>query len=491
VKRFALLLLAACLGCPSNTTGTKQPGDDMNGRDDKLGQRPALGTPVPYKSVTPDRYTSAQGITVWLLERPALPIVSMTLITPVGSADDPPAKAGLAHITADMIDEGAGDLDALGISTAITELGATFYTSAGLDSSRVGLTVLKKHLAKAFPVLASVVARPRLDAKEWSRVSNDWQADLLKRADEPRLVAQVVRSAVLYGGDTPYGHPTMGYVDTAKAITLDDVKAFYKASWRPDRALLVVAGDITRGELDELLASTLSDWKAPPAPPKPRAEPPPPLASLPKLVLVDRPGAPQSVICLVRPGIAAGDPAAPLLDLVNTALGGSFTSRLNQNLREDHNWTYGAGSSFAETLGVGPFVAQASVFTNATGPALKEMIGEVQKMAAAGPTDDEVAKIRMKDLTELIQTHETLEGLTSRLASLGAIGLTADFDAIASKARQETTREALAVLAKKHLDPSAATIVVVGPLTEVGPQLAPLGLGDPVLYTPEGRPAKK
>jgi predicted Zn-dependent peptidase len=490
VSRLAALLLAACVGCPGSQTGTKLPGDDMNGLDDKLGQRPPLGTPVPYKSVTPETYESAQGIDVWLLERPALPMVSMTLVVPIGSADDPPGKAGLAHITADMLDEGAGDLDAIGISTAFTELGASFFSSAGLDSSRLGLTVLKKHLPKAFPVFAHVVARPWLDAKEWARVSNEWQADLLKRADDPRLVASVVRASVLYGSETPYGHPTMGYVDTAQATTLDDVKAFYKSTWRPDRALLVVAGAITRAELDALLAASLSDWKAPPEPPKPTAQGAPPKSELPKLVLVDRPRAPQSVIAVVRAGVAASDPSAPLLDLVNTALGGSFTSRLNQNLREEHGWTYGAGSSFAETRGIGPFIAQSSVVTEATGPALKEMLAEVSKMAASGPTDDEVAKIRMRDLTDLIQTHETLEGLVGRLATLGSLGLAADFDARASKARQETTRDALATLAKKHLDPAAATVVVVGPKSEVGPQLAELGLGDPVFYTVEGRPQK-
>src|SRR6185437_13880378 len=267
-----------------------------------------------------------------------------------------------------------------------------------------------------------------------------------KRSEDPVAVARVVMSAVLYGPASPYGHPSDGLVATAAKVDLPAVKAFYAAHFRPDKATLVVAGVVTRADLMPLLDSSLGGWKAPPKPPEAEAtvtlRPSPP-----RLVLVDRPDAPQSVIAVVREGVAAGDPRAPLLDLVNTALGGSFTSRLNQDLREAHGWSYGAGSAFTETRGVGAFIARAAVMTDATGPALSAMLADLDKMASAGLTSDEVEKVKAQDRADLVQAYESVNGVGSRLGTLAALGLGAGFDAQASRARQEASKAELDKLA--------------------------------------------
>jgi predicted Zn-dependent peptidase len=206
-------------------------------------------------------------------------------------------------------------------------------------------------------------------------------------------------------------------------------------------------------------------------------------------VVVDRPDAPQAVITVVGPGIAAADPTAPLLDLLNTALGGSFTSRLNQNLREDHGWSYGAGSAFIDTRGVGPFLASSAVFTDVTGQAIREMHGEIRKLADSGLTESEYVKVRARDLTELIETHETVESLVDRLTTLGVLGLPAGFDASASRARQVATREQLAALASTHFDLDKTSTIVVGPKAPLLTQLLALSLGEPEIWSPDGRPA--
>ncbi len=483
------LVLAACHGKPAEQP--KRPEvQKVNPVADPLGERPSLDKPVPFKAVAPEVFRTAEGLTVWLVPRPALPVVSISLSVPTGSADDPAGKPGLAYVTADMLDEGAGKRGAIEISTAIEDLGARFSTDAGLDGSSVDLTVLKKHLPTGFEILADVIARPRFDDKEFKRVSELWQNQLRRRDDDPQSVARVVRAALLYGGDAPYGHPTSGQLDAAQSITLAEVKDFYAKYWRPDRATLVVAGDITRAELDALLAKHLAGWKAPAGAPPARAIPSEPLETRPKLVMVDRPDAPQAVIDVIAPGVRASDPDAPLLDLVNTALGGSFTSRLNQNLREDHHWTYGAGSSFADTRGHGPFVAHAAVFVDATGPALREMLGEIAKMREGGLTDEEFVRGRARDLTDLIQTNETIGNLVSRLGTLAELELPPDFDSTASKLRQASTRPALLQLAQKYLDPSKASIVVVGPRKILEPALQTLGLGAAEMWTPTGKPQK-
>ena len=463
---------------------------------DALGAKPTLAAPKPFDPPAPQVFTAANGMTVWLLERRGLPLVAATLAIPTGSAADPAGEQGLAWITANMLDEGAGARTAVQISTAIDDLGGSLGTAASADGSFANLSVLKKNFGAAFKIFSDVVARPKLDAKEWKRVSDLWKNDLKKRASDADDVARVVAPSVLFGSDAPYGHPADGRTATAAKINLATVKSFYSSAWRPDQATLVVAGDITKDEVLAAIADgALSGWKSPKTPRiAPVVPPPPPAAGSLRVVLVDRPtDAAQAVLVVVRDGVAASDPKAPLLGLVNTALGGSFTSRLNQNLREEHGWTYGAGSRFGETRGVGSFTARASVVTEATGPALEQMLVELNKMSASGLSDDEVAKVLAQDRADLVQGYEGVGGIASRLAKLSMLGLPPDFDATASRACQQATRARLAELATA-VDPRAMTIVVVGPRAAVLPQLAKIKLPNgqplpaPLSWDAEGYP---
>jgi predicted Zn-dependent peptidase len=449
---------------------------------DALGPKPLLAPARPFEPPAPQVFTTANGMSVWLLERHGLPLVAVMVAIPTGSAADPKGEQGLAWITSNMLDEGAGARTAVQISTAIDDLGGSLTTGTSADGSFASLSVLKKNFGAAFKIFSDVVARPKLDAKEWKRVSDLWKNDLKKRASDADDVARVVAPATLFGSDAPYGHPPDGRTATAAKINLATVKSFYSSAWRPDQATLVVAGDITK---DEVLAAVadgaLQGWKAPKtAKLEPIVPAPPPAGSL-RVVLVDRPSdAAQAVITVIREGVSAADAKAPLLDLVNTALGGGFTSRLNQNLREEHGWTYGAGSRFSETRGTGSFTARASVVTEATGPALEQMLLELSKMAASGLSDDEVAKVLAQDRADLVQGYEGVGGIAGRLAKLSMLGLPPEFDAAASRARQQATRARLAELATS-VDPKATTIVIVGPRAAVLPQLAKIKL-------PNGQP---
>ena len=454
---------------------------------DPLGPKPGLEAPKVFAPPSPETFKLANGVTVWLLPRHTVPMVSVTLSVPYGASSDPKGKEGLAYITADMLDEGAGKRSAVELSTAVNDLGASLSTGGGTDGSTVSLTVLKKNFSPAFEIFSDVVARPRFEPKEWKRVSGLWKNALQKRAQDPASVARVTISAAVYGPDSPYGHPADGLLAGAAKIDLAAAKAFYTAHFRPDKATLVVAGDVTKGELVPLLDASLGGWKAPASAPPP--EPTVTLrASPPRIVLVDRPEAPQSVIAVVKEGVAAGDPRAPLLDLVNTALGGSFTSRLNQDLREEHGWSYGARSAFRETRGTGAFVAQASVVTEATGQALSAMLSDLDKMANGGLTDDEVEKVKAQDRADLVQEYESVGSISHRLANVATLGLGPGFDAQASRARQDAPKAELDKLAAA-VSPAKATIVVVGPSAAVTPQLEKAGLGPITLWDTEGAPA--
>jgi len=458
---------------------------------DHLGPRPVLGASRDVRVPPPVVFKTANAVTVWLVERHALPLVSVTIALPAGAASDPPDRPGLAHLTADMLDEGAGDLDAIALSAAINDLGTSLSIETGMDASTVSMTVLKGNFPRAIRILSDVVARPRMEARDFKRVSDLWINGLEQRQDDPDEVARVVIGAALYGARTPYGHPRDGYAADARKVKLADVKTFHASQWRPDRAVAVVVGDVTRAEVESALAATLESWKASakPAPSAPDLSSLVPAARRPRLIVVDRADAPQSVIAVVRDGVSAGSPEAPLLDLVNTALGGSFTSRLNQNLREDKHWTYGAFTAFTHPRGQGAFVARSSVFVEVTGKALKEMLGELENMAARGMTEEELSKVKAQDRADLIQTYETVGDTSQRLAQLFSLGLDPSFDVKASVVRQAASLELLAEQAKAHVDASKATVVVVGPKDKVVPQLAEVGLDDPVFWGPEGPPA--
>lgn len=472
---------------------------------DALGGKPVLAPPPPFIPPVPASYARATGMNVWILERHTLPIVSIQIVVPAGAASDPEGKGGLALATANMLDEGAGARGALAISRDIDRLGATLSTGAYADYAYASLTVLKKNLGAAGAIFGDVVAKPTFSAVEWKRVHDLWENDLRARQSEPDAVASVVALRQVFG-DGPYGHPTNGTLKSVAKVGLDDVKKFYAAEWRPDRATCVVAGDVTRAELDPLLDQIFAAWKAPKADPKAEAESkaqadaravakakllavrvgPGPAGR--RVVVVDRADAPQSVLALAKPGVAASDPEAPPLVRINTALGGSFTSRLNQDLREEHGWSYGAKSRFSFQKGRGIFMAQAAVHTEHTGDALKAMIADVEAIAREGLTDEEVEKTRLIARGELVDSFESVEAAARRLARNAGVGLPPDHEVKSSAALDRASKEDLRKLAAKHIDPTSAVVVIVGPRAKIQPQLEKIGITSANITTsgPEG-----
>jgi zinc protease len=457
---------------------------------DPLGPRPEPGLPSAFLPPAPVVFTAGNGVTVWLLERHDAPVVSCAITVPSGAASDPPGKGGLAYATAAMLDEGAGKRGAIDLARAIDGLGASLGSEANADASTASLTVLAHHLSEGFAIFADVVARPRLEAGELKRVKELWAAELLERSKDPDAVARVVYRATLFGPEHPYGHPWDGTAKSARAIGIEDVRRFYRAAWRPDRATLVCAGDVTRPALTAMIEEDLGSWKAPAGPPPPPLAPPAPTGPWPRVVLVDRPGAPQSVVAVLRPGIAASSAELPALGRVNDAIGGSFTSRLNQDLREQRGLSYGASSRFSVSRGPGQVVAWASVVTEKTGEALSAMLGDLHQFASGGLTDDEIARTRSQARASLVGSYESVEGIAGRLAGDASLGRGPDYEARASRACDEAERAQLDPLAKRFYAPEDAILVVVGPRAQVRPMLDALGLPPPEIRDADGNVVK-
>jgi len=300
-------------------------------------------------------------------------------------------------------------------------------------------------------------------------------------------VAKVLVRRVLFGADHPYGHPVEGTLASARKWSLADVRRFYASAWRPDRAILVAVGDVTHAELAALFDASLGSWRpADKAPAPAPVVPPPPTGPWPRLVLVDRPDAPQSVIALVRPGIAAGDETTPVVQRANVALGGAFTSRLNQDLREERGYTYGATSRFGYMRGVGAFVATAAVVTDKTADALKALVADVDGYARSGMTATEVEKTRSQTRAELVETFEGVDRAAAQLALDASLGLGPEFQRTAATRKDQATKSELDALAKVHFDPAHATVVVVGPKEKLEAPLRALGYADIQLRDAEG-----
>jgi zinc protease len=454
---------------------------------DPLGPRPIPPASPAYVPPKATVFTTKTGLTVWLLERHTLPYVALTLTVPSGASLAPPVHPGLALVTADMLDEGAGSRGAIELSRAIDALGANLETTANSDESRVSLSVLKKNLAPAFAIFSDVIARPRWEAAEWKRLHDIIVGELTERQSEPNEVARVVIRSVLFGATHPYGHPVDGTLASAKAWTLEGAQKLYKTQWRPDRATLVAVGDTTQAELTQLLDKNLATWTAPPkTPAPPPITPPPPTGPWPKLVLVDRPDAPQSVVAVVRPGMAASDPTEPAAQRANIALGGVFTSRLNQDLREERGISYGASSRLGVNRGVGSFVAMASVVTDKTTDALKALLGDVDAYAKNGMTDAEVDKTRSQSRADVVESFERIDKIASDLATDAALGLGPDYEAMAAQQKDAAQKPALDALARDHFDPSRAVVVVVGPRAQLEGPLGALGYKDFEVRDAEG-----
>jgi predicted Zn-dependent peptidase len=426
------------------------------------------------------------GITVWLMERPQIPVVSCDMTVPSGASSDPKDRAGLAYVTASMLDEGAGARGAIDLARAIDNLGARISTDANADASFVSLTVAKRNFARAFALFGDVVARPRFEPVEFKRVKDLWHNELLEREKDPDATARVVYRVVLFGPEHPYGHPWDGSPQSAKAVSLEDIKRFYAAAWRPDRATLVCAGDLTSQELASAMSAAFGSWKAPATPPPAPLTPPPPNGPWPRLVLVDRPDAPQAVIATVRPGLGALSPDLPAMWRVNEAIGGGFTSRLNQDLRETRGYTYGARSRYSISRGPGQVVAWANVVTDKTGEALGAMLDDLRKYAEGGLLPDELVRTRSRARGDLVGVYETVQGIAGHLAADASLGLPPDYQAKASEARDAADKALLDRLAKQFFDPEGAIIVVVGPRARVQPMVEALGLPAPEIRDAEG-----
>lgn len=438
---------------------------------------PVLGKPGALRVPAVNSAKLSNGITVKLVENHELPLAQLSIVIDGGNRLDG-AEPGLTSFTASMLREGAGARDANAIASELAFLGANLTAGSTWDLLTVGLNVPTRTLAPALDILADVVLRPTFTTSTVNRRRDLRLAGILQNIDRPEAVADLAFNHVLYPAGHPYRISPDG--DSASTARLDSVKVrtFHTRAFVPSRTTILVGGDLTLAQAIALLEPRFGSWRSNVTPLEvPRVTAPAVARDTIQVYLIDKPGAAQSVISIGATGVEYTSPDRPAINVMNTLLGGSFTSRLNATLREKKGYTYGASSGFTYRRVPGPFLANASVRTDVTDSSLIEFFRELRAIRDARATDPEVERARSYVALRVPQALETNGQIVGQLTSLGVYGLSlADLTAYMSRVQAVTAADVQRV-ARATIPVTRVAVVVVGDLKKIRPGIEALHLG--------------
>jgi zinc protease len=436
----------------------------------RVGPPPALNLPQIQKRQL------SNGLRAWIVELHEVPVAQVNLVVLSGTADDPPGKFGVASLTAAMLTEGAGSRSALEIADAVDFLGADVSAVSAFDSTTVRLHVPVARLAEALPIMADVALRPTFPREELERQRQQRLTGILQARDDPASIAALAFGRVLYGARR-FGTATIGTAEDVKKFTTDDLRAFYTARFVPGNSTLIVVGDVTADRVVPQLESAFGGWKAsgsgaPPATKSSAA----PARTRREVYLVDKPQAPQTQIRIGTIGVERATPDYFPIQVLNTILGGAFSSRLNMNLREKHGYTYGASSAFDMRAQAGPFFAAAGVQTDKTAESLQEFFNELNGILQPIP-GDELARAKNYVALRFPGGFETTGDISRRLEDMLVYHLPDDYFANYVKNIEAVTAADVQRVARKYIDPGKMAVVVVGDRQTIEPGIKALNLG--------------
>ncbi len=436
---------------------------------------PRLGSPQALHLSPVARATLSNGLPVWLVESHEVPLVQVNLVVHAGSADDPAGRFGLASLTAAMLDEGAGGRTALQIADEVEYLGASLATGSSFDASAVRLNVPVSRLGAALPLMADVAVRPTFPEDELNRLRQERLTALIQTKSDAAALVPLAFARAVFGPEHRFGTGAVGTEATLKAFTTADLAAFHAARFQPSNATLIVSGDVTMAALLPRLEEAFGGWKS--QGPVARADvPPAPQLTAGSITIVDMPSAEQSQIRLGWVGVARDTPDYFVLQVLNTILGGSFTSRLNQNLREAHGYSYGASSRFDMRRSPGPFLAGAGVQTDKTAEALREFFNELNGISKPVGAE-ELTKAKNYLALGFPAEFETTDDLSEHLEELAVYRLPDDFFASYVANIQAVTADQVRAAAERYIRPGSFAVVVVGDRAKIEPGIRALGLG--------------
>ncbi|OBV40411.1 M16 family metallopeptidase [Janthinobacterium psychrotolerans] len=459
------------------------PGTAINADEPWRNKVPAAGPAPTIKLPQGKSFTLANGLTVIHHYNPAVPLVASQLVIKSGSGANPLAQPGLSSFTAQLLQEGTATRSAPQIADEAAQLGAFLGTGSGADSSFAQMTSLKSTFPQALDLLADVVQHPQFPQQEVERQRASRIGNLAQQRENAGAVAARVEAAALYGPQHPYGYIQLGTEAALKATTRADLQRFWQQHYVPNNAALIVSGDITQGELKALAEAKFGAWKAGAVAPSVTALP---ATSKARLILVDKPGAPQTALRLSTIAVDRKTPDYAPLQVMNAALGGLFTSRLNTNLREEKGYTYGVRSQFQYRSQPGPFSIAASVRTDVTGAAVSETVKELRAMIASPLSAKELANARNSQVLSLPGQFDTNASVSASMASTYVYKLGLDYYTLLPQRFASVTGKQVQQVAKKYLQPEKLIVIGVGDQAKIAPQLSKLKLAPVEVRDAEG-----
>jgi len=430
-----------------------------------------------------DRRALANGLDLRVARMARLPVVSANLFVRAGEAALEEPSAGLAVLAGDALEGGTRRRSGTELAETLERIGARLSVTTGWEGTSVSLSCLAERMEEGLALLAETVLEPDFPEAEVARARDQQLAGIRQRAMDPASLATDEAARRTFVPGIPYARPQEGTAASVEALGRDHLRGFAEAYFRPGRGGLVLVGDLDAGEMEALAEARLGAW---------RGDPPPtngfqvePRTRERRVWVVDRPGSVQSEIRVSHVGVERSHPDVFALSVLNTLLGGAFTSRLNLNLRERNGFTYGVRSQFSLRSRPGAFQVRTAVGAEVTAPAVREILAELEGLVAGGPTAEEVEAARDYIAGVFPLRMETVGQVAGRITEQVIFGLPDDYHATYRDRVRAVTSEAAWEAGRRHVRPGEAQVVVVGDADGVVPALEALGVG-PVAVVGDG-----
>ena len=443
-------------------------------------ERPTPSAPRAYRFPVFERRTLSNGMHLVVASVHKLPVATILLVVDAGAVTEPPGQEGVANLTARALLEGTARRSGIELAERFELLGATVESGADWDSTTVAMNVLSNRLPQAFELFAEVLREPGFPEREIARLRAERLAEILQLRAEPRGLADEMFDAFVYDESSRYSRPEHGSEKSVEALSVERVQTFHALRYQPGAMTLIVAGDVTVDVAARLAEDALGDWT--------RGAPPPtrtddrPRSTTRRVHIVGKADAPQSELRVGHVGLPRAHPDYFPALVMNSVLGGLFSSRINLNLREVHAYTYGAFSSFDWRRGAGPFVVSTAVKSDVTVPATREVLSEIERMRDSEITPDELSLATSYLDGVFPIRYETASAIARALGGMVVYGLPeAYFDTYRQNIRA-VTRADVHRVAREHLLPDRLQIVVVGDPNVVRKPLEEAALGDVALH---------
>ncbi|MBZ5627955.1 MAG: insulinase family protein [Acidobacteriia bacterium] len=467
----------------ASATAEKMPGgpggDEWRNGQPKPGKRSALQLPVPEEFKLPN------GMQVYLVEQHELPVLTAQLTALRGSEANPADRAGLASFTAEMMNEGTEKRTSPQLADDIAQIGASLNAGSSADASTITGSGLTKNADNLFDLLSDMALHPAFREEEIERTRKRRLTTLLQQNDNPGILANRVFAHEVYGDKSPYGFLETGTPESTQATTREDLVKFYKGGFAPANCALVVAGDVTELQLKRLAMTFFGWWTG-----QGTVSKPPMIGNrlTRRVVIVDKPNAPQSALRIGQVGLQRSHPDFVPVTVMNDILGGMFSSRINMNLREVHGYTYGAFTSFQFRRGTGPFVVGSMVRTDVTAPAVKEVFAELERMRTTEVSPEELSAAKETFERGLTADFETTTRTAGTMSNLFVYGLPPDYYRTLPTKIGAVSAAEVQRMADRYLAPNKMVIVIAGDRAKVEPELKKLELGTVEAQDVEGKP---